>query len=108
MNSFREMFLDAGKLDPQLSALIAENAKRYRTEMVPAEPLPKRIFDGPKYDGKECAVCHRHFKSSAEYVTCRLCRAYVCRRKHECKSLHHAQHRLAGRRAQQEEEASHG
>lgn len=115
MNSIREAAHD-GKIDPIMKELVSEAAANLRSkhrsetlaqwigeplnDAAATEPLPKRIFDGPKYDGKQCAVCQRHFKSSAEYVTCRLCSAVVCRRKGNCKSLHHADHRLVAKRAQ--------
>lgn len=73
-----------------------------------AAPMPKRLFDGPKYDGKECAVCHRHFKASSEYVTCRLCGGPVCRRKGTCKGVHSGLHRVALNKAQQTKESNHG
>lgn len=120
MNSIREATHN-GEIDPILKELVPEAAANLRArhrgvtltiEGPHLQPehetggnlrLPvRRIFDGPKYDGKECAVCQRHFKSSAEYVTCRLCSAFVCRRKHECKRLHHAEHHVAAKRAQKE------
>lgn len=105
MNSIREVGHDR-QADPVLKSLVAEAAAnlraRHRGEPAPEPaPLPKHIFDGPRYDGKQCACCQRHFKSSAEYVTCRLCEANVCRRKGDCKSLHHAAHRIAAKKAQQ-------
>lgn len=97
MNSIR----DIGNGDPVLASLLAEvKAKRQATEEPATEPRttvfpPKRIFEGPRYDGKQCAVCQRKFKSSSEYVTCKLCGGVVCRRKGTCKSLHRGQHRIA-------------
>ncbi len=111
MNSVREAAHD-GKIDPILKELVSEAAAnlrdRHRSQVLGAcigeplndAPLPKRIFDGPTYDGKQCAVCKRHFKSSAEYVTCRLCKASVCRRRGDCKNVHHAEHRIAAKKAQ--------
>ncbi|MBN9614224.1 MAG: hypothetical protein BGO25_05745 [Acidobacteriales bacterium 59-55] len=105
MNSIHEAAHER-QLDPVLKELVSEAAAnlraRHRGEASPApEPLPKHIYEGPKYDGKQCAVCQRHFKSSAEYVTCRLCKSVVCRRKGNCKSLHHADHRLVLKRSQE-------
>jgi ribosomal protein S27E len=97
MNSIR----DIGKIDPVLASLFAEIKAKRQEEAAPvtapraAEPLPKRIFEGPHYDGKQCAVCQRKFKSASEYVTCKLCGKVVCRRKGTCKSLHRGQHRIA-------------
>lgn len=65
-------------------------------------PPRKHLFDGPKPDGKCCAECKRLFKASSEYVVCRLCKIPVCRRKGTCKSVHHALHLAAIKRAKKE------
>ena len=109
MNSFDDTAREVHKIDPVLASLYQEVLARRRaanaTEVDSAAPAageprvteapPKHIFVGPKYDGKQCAICQRHFKSSSEYVTCKLCGAVVCRRKGTCKSLHRGQHRVA-------------
>jgi len=94
MNSIRES-ID----DPFLRSLAKEAMEKISARS-PESPVlevpPKHLFEGPKYDGKQCAICSRHFKSSAEYLTCKLCKALVCRRtsKGDCKSLHRSNHRL--------------
>lgn len=106
MNSIREATRDSP--DPTLRDLIAEATanlcKKHGIDdpEAPIVELPKRLYDGPKYDGKQCACCQRHFKHHGEYVICRLCQSLLCRRKEECKRLHHAEHRLAARNAQKE------
>jgi hypothetical protein len=68
--------------------------------------LPKQIFDGPTFNGKQCAECKRKYKTGAEYLTCRLCKSVVCRRKGTCKHVHHATHRTEYLKSQKRAEAS--
>lgn len=124
MNSIREI---NDPLDPLLKSLVKEvedkiavRGPRYHMPPgsidpreghfgcmpIPTPPLkpeiPKHLFEGPKYDGKECAVCKRHFKASSEYLSCKLCKDLVCRRKGSCKHLHSALHRVAFNKAKKE------
>ena len=94
MNSLRNLLHN----DAQIAELLSATPQ-------PEVPRPaKRIYEGPKFDGKRCTVCSRPFKSTAEFVNCKLCQAAVCRRKDQCKRLHHAEHYLAAK-AQRKEEA---
>lgn len=92
MNSIRESL----PANPLLRSLVEEasaNIRARNPEAPVLEAPPKHLFEGPKYDGKECAVCRRHFKASSEYLTCKLCKGLVCR-KGTCKNIHRGNHRL--------------
>ena len=96
MNSLRDIAIREG-----LVAHIAPDTPDALTK-VPA----KHLFEGPHYDGKQCAVCQRKFKTAAEYVICRICKAPVCRRQGTCKGVHHATHRVAFLNAQKQPEVT--
>jgi len=112
MNSIREALAAGSSLEPLIKEAqenIRARARARGEEVAAVEPaLPKHLFEGPKYDGKQCAVCERRFKASSEYLTCKLCKAVVCRRKGQCKHCHHGSHRVAFLKAKQQAEAAHG
>jgi hypothetical protein len=109
MNSIREFLLSS-----DLRQLLGKSLEIEETKIIegtecgePAQAqIPKRIFDGPSFNGKQCAECERLFKSSSEYVTCRLCKVVVCRRKKTCKALHHSKHRVEFLKARQSVEVA--
>lgn len=87
MKSVRDVAVDLG-LAPDIAPI--------------AHTPTKHLFEGPKPNGKQCAVCQRLFGNPAEYVTCRLCSAAVCRRRGTCKGVHHAAHRVAAKKARKQ------
>jgi hypothetical protein len=105
MNSIREIDPhgnDRGTLQSLMQEAAANIRARNGAPVVQHQPFPKNVFDGPKYEGKQCAECKRPFKASSEYLSCKLCPALVCRRKGTCKGCHHAEHRVAFLKAQKE------